>query len=143
MTRYWLVALFVLSAWPADAQVTATETRTALLNTARRQGTSESAGIVLPVSASRIVIEVPIATADYEDVTNSLCFTLRYMVPATQEWKTNGRTCWYGGHYVDRRGEVNPPPREFLDPAQWGGVEIRVEIDHLQTMRAGVDLVVK
>lgn len=136
-----IVALLVLIATPALAQEPAT--RTTLLTLARRQGTAESGSVVLPTGASQIVIEVPIATADYEDDTNTLSFTVYYFVPTTQEWKSHGRNYWRGGPYVDRHGEVNPPPREFLDSVQWGGVEIRVEIDHLQTMRAGVDLVTR
>lgn len=141
MRHYWLIGVMVLAAWGTPTLAFAQDTRTTLLSSARRQGTTESGGIVLPTSGSRFIIEIPIATADYEDEANALCFTLRYFVASTQEWKTHGRSCWGGGHYVDRRGEVNPPPREFLDPAQWGGVEIRVEIDHLQFMRAGIDLV--
>lgn len=140
MTHARIAALVVLTACatPAFAQ---TQTRTTLLDTDRRQGTTVSGSIALPTNASLIMIEIPIPTRDYEDVENTLCFTLRYFVPAEQDWRTHGRSCWHGGRTVNRQGEVNAPPREFLTPAEWGGREIRVEIDHLQEMRAGVELV--
>ena len=142
MKRFVVLVLAFLSLEaPAAAQVASVTVP--LLTSARRQGTTPSGSIVLPLTGEQFVIEVPIANADYEDERNELTFALLYWDQTTLSWRTNGRSTWYGGHYVDRRGEVNPPPREFLDPAQWGGREIRVEIDHLNSMRVGVQVVLR
>ena len=115
-----------------------------------RQGTFVSSSIVLPAEVSpgvsvigqEVTIRALTNTTSYENVLNSFQFNLYRSADGGATWLHVAGIGWQGGRYVDKLGNVNPPPELSVGPvpAEWVGQRFRAELDIPRAMRLGAEI---